>query len=242
MGNVSEKIEGIVTSVIKYSERHNIVVLYTPTYGRMTFLSPAASSKKGQARNARLLPLSLIEAEVRIDRNKEVQNLGRFSLLRIWHGIYGNAEKSAIALFLSEFLNCLLRDSPPDKGLWQTITEGLQILNDKEDDVWSSHIEFVASLLAPMGILPDATDFAPDKCFDMRDGKYQQIHPLHADVLAGKDAFIPLLWCDLARRIEVDVKEYGRRKTLDLLLRYFSIHYPGLDKLKSLDVLHQVFS
>ena len=71
-----EKIRGIVIDVIKHNDRHNVVTLFTRDRGRIAFLSPVGSGKSARMRNARLLPLSVIETDVNMRQNRELQLLG----------------------------------------------------------------------------------------------------------------------------------------------------------------------
>ncbi|MCH5214888.1 MAG: recombination protein O N-terminal domain-containing protein, partial [Muribaculaceae bacterium] len=49
-----ERLEGIVTDLVKHNDTHNVVTLFTRTRGRMAFLVPVGKSKSGKMRNALL--------------------------------------------------------------------------------------------------------------------------------------------------------------------------------------------
>ena len=115
---MTEKITAFVLDVTRHNDRHNVVTLYSRTRGRISFLSPCGSGKSGKLRQARLLPLAVIDADINFRQTSELQKLGAFSLHHVWSDIYFHPVKRLVALFLSEFLNRLLRASMPDEGLY----------------------------------------------------------------------------------------------------------------------------
>ena len=124
-----ERITGIVTDVLKHSDRHNIVTVFTRERGRMALLSSAGQGKAARVRNASLLPLSVISADVNINPGRELQFLGRFQRERLWKDLYFSPVKSAIALFLSEFLNAYVRNSGPDPHLFDFLLSAISRLD-----------------------------------------------------------------------------------------------------------------
>ena len=122
---MTEKITAFVLDVTRHNDRHNVVTLYSRTRGRISFLSPCGSGKSGKLRQARLLPLAVIDADINFRQTSELQKLGAFSLHHVWSDIYFHPVKRLVALFLSEFLNRLLRASMPDEALWDYIFNSL---------------------------------------------------------------------------------------------------------------------
>ncbi len=112
---MTEKITGIVLDITRHSDRLSIVTLYTRSRGRLSFLSPTGSGKAARLRQARLQPLTVIEADINFKPVAELQRLGPFSLYEVRGDIYFDPVKRLIALFLAEFLNRLLRATMPDE-------------------------------------------------------------------------------------------------------------------------------
>lgn len=217
------KLTGIVIDCIMHSDRHNVLTLYTRTHGRMVFLSPAGAGRMARRRNALLQPLSLIETEVNIRPNREMQNLGPFTPAEIWRDIYFHPVKSALSLFLSEFLNRYLRDSPPDTATWDFIHASISALDRLDRGVANFHIWFLIRFLDYAGISPDLTDLDPalpginpslnqgysgsnpslsqgysdmerGDWFDMRTGSAVAYRPMHRDFLTPEETrLLPLL-------------------------------------------------
>ena len=238
-----EKIEGIVIDIVKHNDRHNVVTLFTRTRGRMSFLSPAGAGKAGRMRNARLLPLSVIETQVKVSQTRELHRLGSISPVEIWHDIYFNPVKTSITLFLSEFLNRYLRDASPDPATWEFITASIRALDNIDAGLANFHIWFLIRFLDIAGITPDITNYEKGDCFDMRNG-ILVANSMHRDTLTSAETslLISLSRISLTNLAAFRFNGSERRQLLDRILRYYAIHFPGLSSLKSPDILSEVFS
>ena len=241
-----ERIHGIVIDIVRHNDRHNVVTLYTRERGRVAFLSPASQGKAGRLRNARLQPLAAIAADVNFKGSRELQILGAVTPIEIWRDIYFNPAKSAIAMFLSEFLNTFLRQSEPDASLWDFIFRSVASLDAARGSVANRHIAFLIGLLPHAGIQPDISDFDHNRLqwFDMRGGSFTPGMPPHNDRLDPPEAnAIPLLSRITARNASrFRFSGADRRRILLGIIRYYSVHYPGLGNLKSPAILAETFA
>lgn len=239
-----EKITGIVLDVVRHSDRYNIVTLFTRERGRVAFLSAAGNGKAARMRNARLMPLGIVSADVNFKGNRELQNLGSIIPAVVWHDLYCNPVKSAIVLFLSEVLNAFLRQADADVPMWNFIVQSLHSLDRTREKVANRHLAFLIGMLPHAGIEPILTTPANgDLWFDMRDGRLTPSMPLHNDYVRPDEArFLPLLirmTADNCGRFRFSASQ--RRRLLNGLVRYYSVHYPGMENLKSLSVLNDTF-
>lgn len=243
----SESILGIVIDTVKHSDKYNIVTLYTRQRGRIPFLSSAAGGKSGRIRRARLQPLAIISTDVKFVANKEIQYLGSIEPATIWHDLYYNPMKSAIVMFLSEFLNKFLRQSQPDPGMWDYIARWLKILDSTRHSVANMHLAFLIGLLPHAGISPriDESDSSlTDNWFDMREGILTHNYPSHRDVIPPDyiKALSLIIRMSASNSHAFRFTAEQRRRVLLETLHYYSVHYPGIDQLKSLDIITETFS
>lgn len=238
-----EKIIGIVTDIVKHSDRHNVVTLFTRHHGRVSLLSSAGTGKTARIRNASLMPLSVISADINFNPTRELQFLGKFSRDILWKDIYFNPVKSAIGMFVSEFLNTYLRQSPPDSALWDFIVEAVRRLDSARRGNANFHIAFLIDFLNFAGIRPDLSDWRDDAWFDMRGGSMTLLPPCHRDCLPPvRAAILPTLARMNLRTAHIfRFSSAQRRELLGLLLQYYSLHFPGMSGLKSPAVLAEVF-
>lgn len=239
-----EKIRGIVINVVKHNDKNNIVTLFTETRGRVSFVSPTSGSKSGKIRNARLQPMSVIESNVNFRQNQEIQYLGAITPVTVWTGIYFHPVKSAITYFISDFLNKYFRDASPDPLAWKFVLAAMNILDKSEQGVANFHLWFLLNFLDIAGITPDLSDYTPGDAFDMRAGIPIVFSHLHHDILAPEyTSYLPLLMRMNSQNFKLfKFSSSERRLLISNLLKYYSIHFPGVGNLRSFDILMEIFS
>lgn len=239
-----EKIQGIVVDVVRHNDRHNIVNLYTRQHGRLSFLSKIGVTARGKSRNSRLMPLSIVESDIEFHPNKELQTLRSVSTPASWHDIYFNPAKSAIVMFLYEFLNKFLRTSSPDTSLWDYIYDSLKILDGTDMRGTSNfHIAFLVNLSKEAGIYPRIDTRRQGSVLDLREGVFTSELPSHPDYLDTDETRMAYLVSRITfsnmRRFRLNAMQ--RNRIIDVMLRYYAIHLPGTSNLKSLDILREIF-
>lgn len=238
-----EKVRGILLHTIRHNERSNILTFFTEGRGRMAFVSPAGSSKTARMRNARLAPLAIVESEINFRDNRELQMLGAVETPHPWRNIYFDPMKGAMAMFLAEFLNRLLRVSDADPAMWRFLVQAIGALDSMKRGVANYHLAFLIRLLRFAGIEPDAGSWHPGRYFDMRAGEFTDSMPPHPDYLSpAESALLPLMTRMTFRNLHLfrfNVNE--RRRLLRVLMQYYALHLPVNTDMPSLDVLRELF-
>lgn len=240
-----DKIRGIVIDLVKHTDKNNVVTLFTRERGRIALLSPpGGGSKVSRMRNARLMTLSVIEADIDFRGNRTLQKLGQFSPYTVWRTIYFDPVKSSLAMFISEFLNRYLYDAAPDQHLWDFIYASITLLDRMERGVANFHIWFLVRFLEFAGISPDVSGYEKGDRFSMKQGVLLPADTFERDTLDQEEtAFLPLLLRISSRNMHrFRFSAADRRQILSKLLKYYSYHFPGLSNIKSLDILAEIFS
>lgn len=238
------KIHGIVLSVVSHNDRNNVVTLYTAERGRIAFLSPVSSGKSGRMRKARLFPLAMIEADINFRQNKNLQYLGTVATPSPWRNLYFDPKKAPIVIFLTEFLSKILRTSEPDPLTWNYIISSLATLDSLSSGLANYHLAFLVGFLHIAGIAPDISQYKADDLFDMRAAEFISHHPGHHDFInTSEAALIPLIMrinFDNLSRYKLNVNQ--RRRILNGLMKYYSLHLPITSDFKSLDILSELLA
>lgn len=246
---MKDNLKSIVLGTIRHSDRHNVASVFTLERGRMAFLTPVGATKKGRASASRLMPLAIVEIQANISANRDLHIPSAVNQVRTWRNLYYDPHKAGVVMFLSEFLQRLLREAAPEPTLWRFIADSLTILDETTDTaaIANFHITFLISLMPLMGISPDISNFTEGMEFDMKGGTmvlpFSSLTAGSARVDARKSALLPLL----ARMNFANSRYFrfnGRQRSelLDMLLKYYGCHFPGCDNLKSLDVMREIFS
>lgn len=239
-----EKITAFVIDIVKYSDTRNVITLFSRERGRISCLSPSGNSKSSRMRNAMLQPLSVITTDLNFNESKEMHHLGKVELLLPWKSVYFNPFKSSVVLFLTEFLNKYLRTAAPDAPAFDFTVKSLAMLDRDETDIANFHITFLVRFLDVAGIRPDMSDYEDGDYFDMRAAVPVAYPPNHSASLDREQTrFLnQLLRINFRNSGKFKLSGRQRREIVTLLLRYYSIFYPGLDKLKSPDIISDIFS
>ena len=243
-----EKIEGIVTDVIKHNDTHNVVTLFTRSRGRMAFLVPVGKTKSGRMRNAVLSLMAVVSADINVREGRELHTLRQVQPLRLWHAIYSHPVKGSLLFFLTEFCNRLIRQYPPDEALWAAIMEALEKLDALPSGrIANFHISFLVKLLTVTGIRPAVSEWQDGMLFDMLSGEMvDRTHPeflRRRQLLNEKEsrAVVPLLRMNYRNMALYRFTRSQRNAAINRLLGYYSIHLPLGTDFKSLPVLRDLF-
>lgn len=238
-----QKIRGVVLRLLKYNDSSNIVDIYTEQHGRVSYMVPASRSRKTGTRNALYLPLALIEFDSDYRVNVSIHRMKDTKSLYVFHSLPYDPYKSAIALFLSEFLYRALREEGENTPLFAYLMHSIQWLDTCEQSCANFHLVFLMRLSRFLGLYPNLEDYHPGACFDMRNACFTGRIPLHSDYILPEEAsrlvMLMRMNYDTMHLFEMSRKE--RVRCLEVINDYYRLHLPDFPLLKSLDVLKELF-
>lgn len=234
----------IALRTIRHSDRNSILTAYTLEAGRMAFALPAGAGREAARRRALLMPLSIVECVADIKPGREVHIMHEPRIAVPLLSVRAHPVKSALAMFTAELLGAVLRDGPPDSILYNYITGAIAILETlPPHGLANFHIWFLYSLGRSLGIEPDTSAYRPGLFFDMIDGCFRLSPPLHRHYLSPSESNMVAI---LGRMTPANMHLFRmsrseRNDLLDGILKYYSLHHVGLNNLKGLDVLRELF-
>ena len=223
-----------------HSDRTAILQAYSLEMGAVSFAVPAGAGPGAARRRALLQPLTPLEVEASIRPGRELHTFREPRARVQIHTILMSPERSAVAMFLAEVLQNLLRQAEPDANTYIYIERAVERLNDPQTRVGNFALMFLRGLSTMLGIEPDLTDYRPGMLFDMIDGRFRLSaalhgHSLSASASAAAARLLRMTW-ETQGRFRFSGAE--RREALERILEYYTIHYAPLTGLKSPAVLH----
>ena len=238
------KTRGIVLRIVKYSDVQNIVEAYTEAQGRVSFLVRIPKSRKSRIKSVLFQPLSLLLLEWNSRPTVRLQKLQNAKPAVLFTGIPYEPGKTAMALFLSEFLCGALREEQKNDAMFRYIFLSIEWLDRNATSCANFHLVFLLRLSRFLGFYPNLDDYRPGCFFDMQNSSFSQKEPSHPHFVSPQYAArLPIL---MRMRYETMHKFIFSRDERELLLKitntYYSLHIPSFPALKSLDVLKEVFS
>jgi len=241
---MTEKTRGIVLHQIKYSDSGIVAWFYTRKFGRQSFLIRGLRKKKSGRHNILFQPMFILDLVLYYKETREMQTLKEFTVSYSPAGIYSNIKKSSVAMFLGEVLSSVLREEHPNEKLFDFIEDSVIYLDNSKEDFANFHLAFLASLSSFLGFEPQQRTGPGNSYFDMLNGDFKAVPPLHG-YYADREIseILAFLFSSSFERIK-DISLTGvlRNEVLETMVKYYSLHLPGLKKINSLEVLKEVFS
>lgn len=240
---MNEKLKGIVLNTVRYSDRHNIVHIYTDGRGLMSFAVPQGKTHAARMRNAMLMPLSLVDIESGCRSGRELSLLREVRRNYPLATIYSDPVKSAIALFISELLAHVIQEPEGNGPLFRYIEQSVQLLEQLSAQFANFHICFLYHLGAHLGIQPNIESYHSGYWFDMSDGVFVPSAMRGHALLPPQQAQVIHL---LSRMTfgNMGVFRFSRderNQVLDVIISYYRLHNAAIGTLRSPDILKQLF-
>ena len=238
-----EKYRGIVLNTIRYSDKHNIVHIYTDGRGLMSFAVPQGKTHAARMRNAMLMPLSLVDLEAGVRPGRELSMLREVRRNYPLATLYSDPLKNAIALFISELLAHVIQEPEGNAYLFRYIEQSVQLLEQMPGQVGNFHICFLYHLGAHLGIQPNVESYRKGHWFDMTDGVvvpgairgHMHLPPQEAQVIH----LLSRMTFSNMTRFRFNREE--RNRMLDVIISYYRLHNASIGTLRSPDILKQLF-
>lgn len=242
---MQENLRGIVLRTVKYGDTSLIVDLFTESRGRMSFMASTVRPKRATRTTSFWQPLSLVAFSADIRPN--TQRLPKPAEVHTYYNYIDlpfSPVKSTLALFLTEFLSAALREEKENVPLYRYIESSLQWLDMVSDPsaMANFHLVFLMHLSRFIGIFPNLE--SPSLYFDLLAGCYTERVPDHAHYLRHPEAqVLPRLFrMDYSTMHLFRFTRAERQRVLQVLNEYYRLHIPNFPELKSLEVLHELYS
>lgn len=238
-----EKTKGIILRQIKYNDSGIVAQLYTRNFGRQSFIIKGMRNKKAGKHNILFQPMFILDLVMYYKASREMQALKEFSVSYTPYDIHSNIKKSCVAIFLGEVLTSVLKEESPHEEMFDFIEESIIYFDRCKEGYANFHIAFLAGLSSFLGFEPGPRTNRDDAFFDMTNGNFVPLPPVHGNYANAEisnilaDFFITSY--DMISTITLTGAQ--RNDVVETLIRFYSLHLPGLRKINSLEVLKEVF-
>lgn len=239
-----ETLHCIALRTIRYSDSRSILSAWTAERGFMSFAMPAGNGREANRRRALTMPLAAFEGICDIRPGREVMFIKDLKPMKVGMEMISDPAKLAVALFLAEVYERMLRTSQRDDALSLVVFDTVNALNSAgRRGVANFALWALYRLSIPLGIEPDMSAWRHGSLFDMHSAAWTMTMPVNGSALdAGEGAAVRLLsrmTCDNIERIRLTRDQ--RRKMLDGILHYYDLHYCKLTPLNSLEIVRELF-
>lgn len=238
-----QKTRAVVLSTVKYSDDKAIVTLLSADLGRIAAAVSLPKSRRAAVKRQCFEPLTIVEAELNMPSRNALPRIKSVEIAVPYLTISQDMRKISIVLFLSEFLLNVTRVEAVDRNFYDFVETGLGFLDTLSRDFANFHIVFMIQLTKFLGIMPYWEKYHKGDFFDLQNGCFTSLHPLHGDFLQPQEAEKIALFVRL-NFVTMHVLRLSREQRSDVtavVLRFYRAHFPEFKDLKSLDVVKEMF-
>lgn len=238
-----QKVTGIVLHTLKYNDASNIVHVYTRQNGRVSFLVKIPKSRKSKVRPVLFQPLAMVELEADFRPNARIHYIKEAKSAYPFQSLPYHPFKSAIAMYLAEFLYWALREEEPDEPLFAYLQHSIKWLDGCESNYSNFHLVFLMRFSRFLGLYPNLDLFQEGCYFDLLNACFTATPPMGGAFLKPDEASrIRLLLRMNYDTMHLFAMNRGERnRCLWIINDYYRLHLPDFPPLKSLEVLQELF-
>jgi DNA repair protein RecO (recombination protein O) len=235
------KTTGIILHSTKYTDSATIVTVYTRLFGRVSYLIYGVNKKKSIGRAGLLLPLSIIDIEVKHTPGKSIQHIKEIRMEHQFTGIPFDPIKNSVALFICEILFKTLKQVEPDENMFLFLENSILQLDCGYEGIQNFHLVFLLKLTRYLGFEPNVEESG--KYFDLMNGVFLKEKPFHVHFLLPDVAlqFSTLLQIDYTNMSNLILTRESRSILLKSIVEYYRLHIPEFNNLNSFLVLQSLF-
>lgn len=228
--------KGIVLQTIQYGDNAFISKVFTEEKGLITIISYFSKKNKSRLKN-QLSPLCVIELVCMQKKGTNIYRSKEISLSQLQSFSFENIATNSLRFFLAEFLSKTIQEEEENRELYSFLEYSMEELYRSDTVDSSFHLRFLINYFSFLGIQPQLNS---DDCFfDFLEGSSTQQKPLHEQYCEQEDY---LLFFQ-ANRGKFSLNKSQRSILLSAIINYYNAQIGGgLEKMKSRDVLEELFS
>lgn len=237
------KTNAIVLRTVRYGERSIIVDMLTSAAGRVSFAVRIPKTKRGKLQKQFFQPMSVIAVDYDSRPRLSLQHLRDVRVALPLPSVKTVPAKMCLSMFLAEFLSYVSRDEQQGEPMFGFVVSALRWLDAASQGYANFHIVFMMRLSRFVGFMPNLDGWRKGSVFDMREGRFVSVVPLHSDYLSPSDSEYVMQLARMGWR-NMHLFRMGRAQRnhiAELIIRFYRLHVPGMPELKSFGVLKEVF-
>ena len=218
------KTKGIVLNFIKFKESSIICKIFTESFGLQSYIVNGVRSSN-KTKMSLFQPLTILDLVVYNKSSVNIQRLKEMKIDVIYMTNHTDIKKISVCIFLSELLSKILSNEPNQNEKFNFLYNSFLIYDGLEKNIKNFHIQFLLKLT---------------KFFGFQISDSSQITKAYLNKKEQNDFVMDCISMDYNSKIHSNYSE--RNDVLNSLIIYFSQNLGINIKLKSLQVLKEVFT
>jgi DNA repair protein RecO (recombination protein O) len=245
---ITHKTKGIVLRTVKYGETSLIISIYTEIFGLQSYLVNGVrkSTSKGAGRANILQPAALLELVVYQNPLKNLQRIREFRYAEVYHHIFFDVFRNAVALFMVELLMKIIKQPEPNPDLFYFIEDSFLVLDKSEESVVANFpLFFCLHLAGFFGLRMQDNYSEQSQYLDLAEGVYVSERPEHSQYISPPLSFHSsqlLKVMHPQELVQIHLNQETRRSLMQAFLNFYALHVAEFGQMKTVSVLQTVFS
>ena len=226
------KTDGIVLNVSVYDDKKSFVHILTRDFGLVSYSIPNTHSKRSKLRRSLFTPFTILEMDVTHQHDRSIQKITEARVKNIFIDLYTDPIKNGVVLFLSEFLSKAIQPGDNSKGLYDFVENSAELFDLLEKGKGNFHILFLIKLTEFLGFRINIETYKQGYIFDILEGRFNDNIPYHNNYLSPDLSYeiYYLLSSSFPDLEKINISRDKRNEILDILLKFYLLHVPGLDR------------
>ena len=239
-----EKTRAIFLKQTKFSDSQVIADVFTEKFGKQTFIIRHSTKNKTLPKKNILQALFLLDMQIYYKQNRNIQKVKEISHNPILSDLPFNISKSSIAIFIAEILSKVIKEEEENHDLFIFLHNSILLLDSLDSGISNFHIIFLYELSKYLGFYPK-NNFSKDKVyFNLLEGKFRTIKTDNIYFLDKEESKI-MSFLHSKGFSNIDKFSFSKKQrdiALNTIIKYYQLHLPEMGKLKSFEILHEIFS
>ncbi len=237
-----ESTRGIILNHIKYGESSIISHVYTEKRGFQSYLINSVRKKNNKGKSVFLQPLTLLDIEAYFSEKKDIQRIKDFRINHPFEMIPFEPIRIGLAFFIAELLSKVLKhEDTLHKELFNFLYQLIILMDTPIKGIYNIQLFLILHLTRFLGIYPNFDNI--NKYFDLQNGVFTNSEPSHNQYMNPWETKILIELNELKIDNLEALTLTGAQRT-DLLkkfLEYYRLHLTEFNRVKSLDILQDIF-
>ncbi len=236
------KTRGILFRAIKYGETSLIIDVYTEEKGLKKYIVSGVRTTKAKMHANLFQVMSIVDLVAYDRKDKELNRLKEVRPSYIYQQLPFEVQRSAVGMFLIEVARKALPESEPQPELYLWLQGFLQHIDQSTESLVNIPVLFLIQLSTFLGFTPSLEKVEDGYFFDLQEGNYTAIAPIHQNFLAPEEAqyLSHLIQIELEQVPSLRIPKKNREQLLKGLLDYFSLHLDHFSTIHSHKILKTV--
>ncbi|MFT4095449.1 MAG: DNA repair protein RecO [Niabella sp.] len=250
MADKIHRTKAIILKQVKYGETSIIATAYTELFGLQSYLINGirTASKKAAGSISFFQPAAILDMEVYHNEFRQLNRIKEYRWAPLYKNIFTDILKNGVATFMIELLTKCLKQPERNADLFAFAEDCLTGLDDCNDQVMANYpVFFAVHLTGFFGFLPETASGcvlqSNSLVFDIQAGTFTEAPVFHSFFLDKKCAVVLATLLQVRHPDELDQIETNvdtRRKILEAMEYYYSMHIHDFGKMRTLQVLQEI--